>query len=61
MQKDHRPPTGLRLLISECRKIFRIPENLNHYTDTDFRDAEKKFVKYCLHNGGYLKNIVTED
>ena len=61
MQKDHRQPTGLRLLINECRKNFRIPENLNHYSDTDLRDAEKKFVKHCLNDGGNLKNIVTEN
>jgi hypothetical protein len=61
VQNDHRQPTGLRLLINECRKNFRIPENLNHYSDTDLRDAEKQFVKYCLNDGGYLKNIVTEN
>ena len=60
MRKDHGQPTGLRLLIDECRKNFRVPENLEYYSDTELRDAEKKFVKYCLKNGGYLKNIATE-
>ena len=57
MQKDEYQPTGLRLLISECRKNFRIPENLDHYCGQDLKDAEKKYVKYCLNHGGYLKNI----
>jgi len=61
MQKDHRQSTGLRLLINECRKNFRIPENLNHYSNTDLRDAEKKFVKYGLSDGGYLNNMITEN
>jgi hypothetical protein len=57
MQKDNYQPTGLRLLINECRKNFRIPENLDHYRAEDLKDAEKKYVKYCLNHGGYLKNI----
>ena len=61
MQKDHRQPSGLKLLINECRKNFRIPENLEHYSDSDLRDAEKKYVTYCLNDGGYLKNTATEN
>jgi hypothetical protein len=57
MPKDEYQLTGLRLLISACRKNFRIPENLDHYSDTDLRDAEKKYVKHCLNDGGYLKSI----
>lgn len=30
------------------RAVFRKPENLNHYTISDFRVAEKKFLKYVL-------------
>jgi len=57
MQKDNLQPTGLRLVINACRKNFRIPENLDHYAPEDLRDAEKKYVKYCLNDGGYLKSI----
>ena len=57
MQKDDFQTTGLKLLINECRKNFRIPENLDHYSAEDLRDAEKKYVKYCLNGGGYLKSI----
>lgn len=57
MQKDIFQPTGLKLLINECRKNFRIPENLDHYSAEDLKGAEKKYVKYCLNGGGYLKSI----
>ena len=56
MQKDNYQPTGLRLLINACRQSFRIPENLDHYSPEDLRDAEKKYVKYCLNGDGYLKS-----
>jgi Holliday junction resolvasome RuvABC ATP-dependent DNA helicase subunit len=45
--------TGLELLIRECRKRFRIPENLNHYSAEDLREAEKKFLKLCLIAGSW--------
>lgn len=45
--------TGLERLIRECRKRFRIPENLNHYSDEDLREAEKKFLKLCLLAGSW--------
>ncbi len=43
--------TGIELLINKYKKIFRIPENLNHYSQGDFRAAERKFLKWAL-NGG---------
>jgi hypothetical protein len=42
---------GIELLIERYKKNFRIPENLNHYFEEDFQEAEKKFVKYCIVNG----------
>jgi hypothetical protein len=57
MQKDNYQPTGLRLLINACRQNFRVPENLDYYSPEDLRDAEKKYVKYCLNDGGYLESI----
>ena len=42
---------GLKLLVNECRKQFRIPENENHYSEADFLAAEKQFVKLCLRRG----------
>ena len=39
---------GIRLLIQKFRTEFRRPENINYYTENDFKEAEKKFVKFCL-------------
>ena len=42
---------GLKLLVNECRKQFRIPENENYYSESDYLTAEKQFVKLCLRQG----------
>ena len=42
---------GIKLLVNECRKQFRIPENENHYSEDDYLSAEKLFVKHCLRQG----------
>jgi hypothetical protein len=39
---------GIRLLIQKYRNEFRRPENIDYYTENDFKEAEKKFVKFCL-------------
>ena len=31
---------------------FRIPENLNHYSDEDFKKAERKYLKFLFMEGG---------
>jgi len=43
---------GLKALIKKYRKKFRIPENIDHYAEDDFRRAEKKYLKFCLTTGG---------
>jgi len=48
--------TGMRLLIEECRKRFRIPENLYHYAEDDFREAERKYIKFSLFHGNIKKS-----
>ena len=40
--------SGLKSLINKYRKLFRIPENLNHYSDKDYKEAERKFLKFSL-------------
>ena len=42
---------GIKSLVNECRKQFRIPENQNHYNEDDYLSAEKSFVKLCLRQG----------
>ncbi|MFZ0613783.1 MAG: hypothetical protein WAM73_16210 [Desulfobacterales bacterium] len=43
--------TGIRRLIRNLKKEFRIPENLEHYSEEDLQEAEKKYLKFCLQNG----------
>ena len=54
MADEIKRPTGIDRLVRDCRIKFRIPENLNHYAEMNFREAEKKFVKYCF-NGRQLR------
>ncbi|MFC1886290.1 hypothetical protein ACFLZM_04470 [Thermodesulfobacteriota bacterium] len=35
--------SGIQLLLKKYRKLFRIPENLNFYTEEDYKTAKKKF------------------
>ncbi|MBW2368921.1 MAG: hypothetical protein JRH15_13655 [Deltaproteobacteria bacterium] len=43
--------TGLESLVDHYRMAFRIPENLNHYSEKDFRSAEKQYLRYCIRTG----------
>lgn len=51
MEKTSKKPTGIELMIEKYKEIFRIPENLRHYSETDFRTAERKFLKWALGGG----------
>jgi len=48
---NHSNSSGKKRLIRQYRKKFRIKENLNHYSEKDFRVAEKKYLKLCLTRG----------
>jgi hypothetical protein len=39
---------GIKTLLEIYRTLFRIPENTNHYSEKDYRAAERKFLKYAL-------------
>ena len=39
---------GIRRLVEKGRKSFRITENLDFYSEKDYKAAEKKFIKYCI-------------
>lgn len=45
--------TGIQNLLDFYRSVFEIPENINFYEPEDFKAAERKFLKFCLHKGGY--------
>jgi len=40
---------GIELLLEKCRNEFRRPENTDYYAEDDYKEAERKFVKFCLH------------
>jgi hypothetical protein len=40
--------SGIKKLVESYKKAFRIPENLNFYSNEDFRKAERKFVKIAI-------------
>jgi hypothetical protein len=40
--------SGLEQLVEKWRIEFRRPENTDHYTKADYKEAERKFVKYRL-------------
>jgi hypothetical protein len=47
-RKDGRENEGMMKLLCYYRSIFRTDENVNHYSQADFREAEKKFLKHTL-------------
>jgi len=42
---------GLQLLIEKYRKKFQTPENLEHYSEKNYKRAERKYLKYVLKYG----------
>ena len=40
--------SGLKVMVEKYKNMFRIPENVNYYTEEDYRLAERKFLKYLL-------------
>jgi len=48
MGNNLRAKRGIRALVKIYKNIFRIPENLNHYSEKGHRAAESKFLKYAL-------------
>ena len=48
------PPTqrqGIDLIVDKYRQKFRVPENLDHYSDDDFHEAERQYLRFCLTYG----------
>ncbi len=39
---------GIELLVKKCRNEFRRPENTDYYPENDYKEAERKFVKFRL-------------
>ena len=47
----YKDDNGMRKLLEKARRDFRIPENVNHYSEEDFRKAEKRYLKICVVEG----------
>ena len=48
---DYSQNTGIKLLVEKYRKKFRIAENINHYSEENYKIAERKFLKFALGMG----------
>jgi len=53
--RDGKKQAGIRNLLCCYKALFRTPENLNHYTESDFKAAEKKFLKHVLQGHDSVK------
>ena len=51
MKKHSEHKSGIQLLLDRYRASFRVPENLNHYSEKDYKRAERKFLKYAIEQG----------
>lgn len=43
--------SNIELLVKKYRAMFQIPENRNHYSETDYKVAERRFVKFAMEEG----------
>jgi hypothetical protein len=48
MKKDVKVNVGIQLLLKKYRDIFQIAESLNYHSETDYKTAEGKSLKYAL-------------
>ena len=39
---------GIKSLLEFYRVLFRTPENLSHYSESDHTTAEREFLKYAV-------------
>lgn len=53
MEKQEERNEGTKRLIRYCKEIFRQPENLEYYSEADYKRAERKYVRYCLFGRAY--------
>ncbi len=42
---------GLQKIIKHGKEAFRITENLEYYSEEDYKAAEKKYLKLCIIGG----------
>lgn len=39
---------GVKKLIKKYREEFHRAENTRHYSEENYREAEKKYIRFCL-------------
>jgi len=55
MKSEPEYTTGIEQLVKTYRKSFQIPENKNHYSENDYKIAERKYLKFALESGQELE------
>lgn len=50
-EKHNSQNSGIKLLVEKYRKEFCITENLDHYSEENYKTAERKFLKFALSIG----------
>jgi len=48
MPTKARISSGINTIVCELKNRFRIKENLKYYSDKNYKQAERKFVKLSL-------------
>ena len=55
MKSEPEYTTGIEQMVKTYRKNFQIPENQNHYSENDYKVAERKYLKFALESGQKLE------
>ena len=53
MKTNMHATAGIQQIVNRYKALFRIPENLNFYAPEDLMNAERKFLKFAIMNGGF--------
>ena len=53
--------SGTRALIRKYRQAFRIAENTDYYSAEDYKNAERRFIKFAVQYGGVPLSDANQD
>jgi hypothetical protein len=53
MNTNHQDNSGVKLLVNKLRGQFKIAENINYYSEENYKIAERKYLKYALRTGDF--------
>ncbi len=60
MKRNQSTNSGVLTLVKQYKSVFRIPENIEYYSEDDFEIAERKFLIWCLENRPNFSNSVSK-